>query len=135
MTRTSFIHLGLSAALSSLLAGCIIDSDDSNTGQFRATWSLVSEDGQAMSCAQAAVASVSILSTEQSSGFGHDDIFLCTDMGGVTAPLPVDQYTVVAAALDANDANLSQSVPFGATVNCSGCLIDLPAVVFLITPG
>lgn len=129
------LRLGLTAAaLVTLMGGCIIDSSDDDLGQFRATWSLVSSGGQAITCGQAGVVRVSFLATERSTGFGHDDIFFCADMAGITAPLPGDQYTVAASALDQNDANLSASVPFEIGL-CSGCLVDLPAVVFALTPG
>jgi hypothetical protein len=129
-----FMHLTLLAALMTT-AGCFIDaSDERDTGRFGATWS-VTQGGVESGCDETGIVSVSVLTTAERTGTGYDDLYLCTDLGGVTAPRPIDNYTVVESALDANDANLSASVPFTASLFAcahSDCVVDLPHVVFAV---
>jgi hypothetical protein len=99
--------------------GCVISSDDDDTGVFHAQWTLIGRyaadpetpSDTVLTCDDAGVASIAVHSLP-SSGLDCDpnfagnecvDVFDCIDGNGHTAPLFADTYTVWMEALDIND--------------------------------
>lgn len=100
-------------------------------GYFGLTWT-ITENGSPATCG--ANDALSVLSTPVgSSGTGYDDIFDCVDgTGTTTAPLALDDYTVVVALLDdmgtvdtGDDFVYGQSEPRVEGIDFGNHLVDL----------
>lgn len=96
-------------------------------GYLYATWSLVDEvSNEELTCADAAADGVSIVSTlVDAGGTGTDHVFDCEDHEGMTAPLPIGEYTVVTSLLDSQEQVLNQSAPRSAKIQFGNELVDL----------
>lgn len=92
-------------------AGCIITTEEDDTGHFDLTWSLVPD------CGIASTASVHSL---HSNGQEFIDVYDCIDGGGLTAPLPFGNYTVWVDFLDASNNTIAQSFSQTATIDLGG---------------
>ncbi len=80
----------------------------SDAGYFAWTWQLIGAvSNGALTCAQAgATNGVEMVSTLTSSTTAFSDIYECEAGGGLTAALPVGNYTVSVSALDSNDLSI-----------------------------
>jgi hypothetical protein len=134
-------RLSLFAALLlglSLGAGC--DGDDEvivDNAVFHATWTVQNTvDGSG--CTEVGADRVSFLFTQASNNMGFDEIFTCADSGGDTAPLPLDDYTYVAALLAPDDSTIlmSQAQNVGTDtcdeISGANCIVDLPTFDFVV---
>jgi hypothetical protein len=125
----SLLLVGLSQA-----TGCIISSDDDDTGVVHAEWNLIERlatdppADNAISCADAGVVSIAVHSLPDSGldcdpNFGGTeciDLFDCVDLNGATLPIFSDSYTVWVDALDANDNLIAESFSQSAVVSGGG---------------
>jgi cysteine-rich repeat protein len=71
-------------------------------GYFQLAWNLIGQVSNMMlSCSTVATSGISVLSTDvaNSTSF-RDDVFTCSELGGLTAVLPQGTYTVSVSALD-----------------------------------
>lgn len=79
-------------------------------GFFRFDWDLVGQvSNQPLSCADVQADGVEIVSTLSGTSQLVSDIFRCEDYFGYTGALLAGSYTVSVAALDANDAAISDA--------------------------
>jgi len=92
-------------------------------GYFAAAWQLVgATSGNALTCTQAMSGGVSVLSTVTGGTASADDIFNCTDGGGITGGLLAGSYTVSVSALDTSTPGLA----LGAPTNLASKVIQEP---------
>jgi hypothetical protein len=133
-TGTTLVLLCACALMA--LPGCGDDDDggpEVETATFRATWMITQPSGQATTCDAAGIASISFLFTD-SSAMGYDDVFTCALMTSLTDPLPLDDFTFVATALDATDmpiagiATVSNDASLMSCADTPDCIVPLPAV-------
>jgi hypothetical protein len=124
--------------------GNACDTPSVTAAVFHATWT-VSDPGGVATCAEVGADKTSFLFTQASNSMGFDEVFACQDLAGDTVPLPLDDYTWVAALLDCLDADpgcsnsttLLMSDPQNETTDTcdqivgNDCFIDLPTVDFI----
>ena len=101
MKKVIFSLLAMAA-----LAGCPIEDDE---GDYSISWA-ITVDGQSGSCAQVGASAVQFTSTLSDTGDIFVDTFRnCGAGSGVTGPMPIGHYNVVARLLDGD-------TPFGPSV-------------------
>tara|TARA_R110002096_G_scaffold239101_1_gene430694 strand:- start:53187 stop:53945 length:759 start_codon:yes stop_codon:yes gene_type:complete len=96
-----------------------------NDGFFGLTWSLVDTGGTPLTCAEVFSGGVDIVSTKASTSEALVDVFDCEAGEGVTAPLPIDAYTIVVEVLNENDAALGTSEARDVDITFGNELVDL----------
>ena len=85
-----------------------------NRGYVHASWSLISAQNQAITCAQRpSIAGVAFDQTGTGASL-VGDIFTCSDLQGTTYPLPLDTYTLSVQAID--NGNPPNGIGAAATV-------------------
>ncbi len=122
--------------------GDACDTPAVDNAVFNTAWMLTNGAG-ATTCANVGANKTSYLFTG-TDNMGHEDLFTCSDMGGDTAPVPLDNYTYVVTLLNCHDAqpgcpnfdNIKMSDPQTVNTNScdtitgSTCHIDLPIFNF-----
>ena len=88
----------------SLATGCIISSDDEVSANFDFSWTLSSQSNEG--CGSATTARVT---SELAGGEKFIDLYDCVAGGGLSAPLPLGDYTVWVDLLDASGNLYAQS--------------------------
>ncbi len=98
-----------------------------DVGNFDLTWTLVDDATNApLTCADVGAGGVSVIATPvlNQSTF-TDNIFDCTDGGGMAIDNQLGENTVVVSILDQNDASLGESVPRNESLAFGNEVVDL----------
>lgn len=96
-------------------------------GFFALTWNLVDQSDNALTCTEVVSGGVGVLSTVVGSSEAYDDLFDCDVGEGVTAKLPVENYTVMVDILDTAEppGSLGSSEPRTVAIEYGNHLNDL----------
>lgn len=120
------VGLGLGAA------GC---GGGGHSGRaFDVAWSLAWSGDGPTSCAGAGVTEVDLDVLDTYTNIDYHDKFACSAYGGISEPLPVDDYTVALRAYDASNALVSEADLTGVYPIYAGSVTQLPDVIFAIQP-
>ena len=93
------VGLGLGAA------GC---TGGGHGGRFQVAWDLAWAGDGAATCTSAGVTEVDLDVLDTYTGIAYHDQFACSDNGGTSRMLPVDDYTVALRAYDVTGAQVSE---------------------------
>jgi hypothetical protein len=117
--------------------GDACDAPSVSAGVFATAWTVQGTTTPA-ACDDVGADRVSFLFTQASNNMGFDEIFTCGDFGGDTAPLPLDDYTYVAALLAPDDSTILMSEAQSTntdtcdSIEGSNCVVILPIFDFVV---
>ena len=90
------------------VTGCGGGGGGYSGGSFDVAWSLYWAGGGLVSCSGAGVTEVDLDVQDTYTGIAYHDQFACSDNGGTSRMLPVDDYTVALRAYDVTGAQVSE---------------------------
>lgn len=95
-----------------------------NDGFMALTWTIDDAD-PAPACGDLASAGVSLIATIAGTTTALEDLWNCGDGGGVTSPMPLDDYVAVFSLLNDVEESLADSEPRNVTLDYGDQLEDL----------